>query len=738
MNKLHLTALAATISISFCSAQNKLDLRTKSILAKSSIPETVSDEIASPLSKTTDGTTVLRTVISINDDSAIAELEALGAEISNVIGNVVTCSIPLDRVEQAGEIESIKSITPALKGRILNDKAREMTDVDAVHAGTGLDKAYRGNGVIVGLFDTGLDPNHINFYNSDQTESRVSRVWRYTTNVNTGQMSVSTYDNSSDAKKVSVFETDDPSETHGTHVLGIAAGAYSKGTADYSGMAPDAELAISCGTGYFDEILNGVENIINYAESQGKPCVVNISFGQNIGHHDGTSPFNVALDELAEKVPICISAGNEGDLDIVVKKTLSADDTEMKTFLVPYDGFTQYYAGSYNAQAYGYVEVIGPDETPFTVEVGLYSTIENKIIYRLAAGSGTFNYVGGRYANVDHETNADFTDAYTSASYFGASSAVSPDNNRFYSYVEFELVNKTSSPTVYPVIIVTGTAGNTYEMYSDNITLFSSLGLEDFDAPTRDGTINDMACGKNTIAVGGYCSKISNPPYGGGIVGDVMDYSSWGTLTDGRQLPHICTPGKALVSSMSRYYTSDSYYDPQVMTVTFNDDTYDWTLMEGTSMASPVMAGVAALWLEADPTLTPSEILEIAQETASKDSYVTNGTVAGSPVQWGAGKLEALEGLKEILRRNAGIGSIIVDNEKSPFLINLVETDIYEIFCADSGEMTASIVDMSGRTVASTSGTDTITLDASGCVSGIYLLNVRNAGASETRKIVVR
>ena len=40
-------------------------------------------------------------------------------------------------------------------------------------------------------------------------------------------------------------------------------------------------------------------------------------------------------------------------------------------------------------------------------------------------------------------------------------------------------------------------------------------------------------------------------------------------------------------------------------------------------MATPVVAGAIALWLEANPSLTVKDVVRIIQQTARKDKYVT-------------------------------------------------------------------------------------------------------------------
>ena len=88
-------------------------------------------------------------------------------------------------------------------------------------------------------------------------------------------------------------------------------------------------------------------------------------------------------------------------------------------------------------------------------------------------------------------------------------------------------------------------------------------------------------------------------------------------------------------------------------TDTYKGKEYSFCAMKGTSQASPYMAGVAALWLEANPNLTHEEIKEIARKTANNDSYCEEGNYfADQGKQAGAGKINALAGLEYILNAN--------------------------------------------------------------------------------------
>lgn len=740
MKKIFITLSALAVAMAGI-AQEKLDMRARALLSRR--PQTELSAPASPRMAlnnndavtVTDGVRMVTVGVVVNSDDAVSQLEARGADVSLRIGDYVYCSIPVDSLESAAEITDVRSISLQQKRRLLNNLARTATNVDAVHAGTDLPSQYTGEGVIIGIFDGGFDANHINFYDAAQSASRVDRLWKFTTNESTGKTTSRTYTNST----VGSFTTDDTDETHGTHVLGIATGAYAKGSTDYSGMAPGARIAISCGQGYDEEILQGVNNIIDYAEQQGKPCVINMSLGTNLGHHDGTDVFNKAIDRLAERAPICIAAGNEGDLDIAIKKTLTSGDLEMKTFLIPNSSLQGIDS---NYQAVGDVEILGEDNSEFDVTIGIYSTTSRKLVYTLDAVAGTWKYVAGADSEYSGVTDSTFDTAFDAESYFGVIKGISSDNNRYIAYVSFNLYKNSSSTRYLPAIIVKGKAGKRYEMYGDGIyTDFTSRNVAGWDDPTGDGTINDMACGKNTIIVGGYATRNSSP-YSGQTVGDVLDYSSWGTLADGRNLPHICTPGQALISSFSKYYVEnsnyyDSYSEPKKATVTANGRKHYWSHMGGTSMATPVMTGVAALWLQANPNLTPAQIREIAVQTAVTDSYVTSGKTAASPVQWGAGKLDALEGLKMALSL-ASVDDILADGNDN-IIITSLAGNVFDIFGASEPSMNIYLTSMSGvRVLNAVSNGDRYTLDASSVQPGIYVLTVGGTHSTISRKVVIR
>ena len=111
---------------------------------------------------------------------------------------------------------------------------------------------------------------------------------------------------------------------HGTAVAGIAAGKSAGGL--YTGAAPEAELIVvklgmpensgraEEGFPRPTEILRGVTYALRKAQQLNMPLVINLSFGNSYGSHDGSSLLERFLDNASEigKTVICVGSGNEG------------------------------------------------------------------------------------------------------------------------------------------------------------------------------------------------------------------------------------------------------------------------------------------------------------------------------------------------------------------------------------------------------------------------------------------
>lgn len=102
---------------------------------------------------------------------------------------------------------------------------------------------------------------------------------------------------------------------HGTAVAGIAASSV-------EGVAPESSLLIvklglpdEDGFPRTTEIMRGVTYAVRKAQELGMPLVINLSFGNSYGAHDGSSLLERFLDNASEigRTTICVGSGNEGN-----------------------------------------------------------------------------------------------------------------------------------------------------------------------------------------------------------------------------------------------------------------------------------------------------------------------------------------------------------------------------------------------------------------------------------------
>jgi subtilisin family serine protease len=137
-------------------------------------------------------------------------------------------------------------------------------------------------------------------------------------------------------------------------------------------------------------------------------------------------------------------------------------------------------------------------------------------------------------------------------------------------------------------------------------------------------------------------------------LGTIADFSSIGPTRDGRIKPDVVAPGVNIISAGSSFHEY-SYGEQMVTSTVFQHKTYPWCVMSGTSMATPCVAGIVALWLQANPQLTPEGVKEIIKATSKKPEesmeYPNN--------TYGYGLIDAYAGIKMILKDVTGIENVV-------------------------------------------------------------------------------
>ncbi len=589
--------------------------------------------------KAINGVETMDCFILLNGKST-AQLKALGVTITGEFDDVVTALVPINKVEQVANLDIVKQIAIAQIAQAYTDQAKNVTKAYQAWNGTsnGLPQNYRGTGVVIGVIDTGMDFNHRFFYDSSGN-TRVKAVYLpNATSANggtapqVGTTTLSGYHYTTPAQ-IAALTTDYNAESHGTHTTGCAGGSQ---VGNYAGMAPDCDL-VMCGLGdnlSQTAIVNSAKYIANYAKSVGKPCVISISLGSNMGPHDGSSYICRAYDQVATQygAVILLSSGNEGDAYGYAKKTLSSESDAFAIIHESSTGAANVGGSSYYGSAY--MDIWGRTSDQLKLKVLVVNRSTGAIVYTSdeITGSTTLNNF---------------------SSYFNSSSNVeisfSSSNNRKNIFIHPSMSGAKNS-NYRLAYIVTSAAGNTIDAWCEGgsasrIGISGNISGYTLSLGQQDGTMSDDICGSKTISVGAMASRTSYNGYYN--TNDVAYFSSFGTDVKGIDHPFITAPGHVVISSLNGYDSYNSQYGTSY-SVSYNGRTHKWGEMSGTSMSTPIAAGVVALYLQANPELDVNGVKDAIANTST--AYV-NPT--SPPKQRGYGIINALSGISYILQQSA-------------------------------------------------------------------------------------
>jgi subtilisin family serine protease len=204
---------------------------------------------------------------------------------------------------------------------LLDDSARVMHHVDEVHAGLfPLPEGYTGKDVIIGVVDAGLDHNHPDFIDENGVK-RLIRYWDHAVANPTNPPHPYNYGQLWSRQEIlngSITSTE-TTVSHGTTVTGIAAG-NGLGNGRNKGFAPDCDIiAVKSDfslPNWTLTIADACDFIFKVADTLGKSAVVNLSLGTYLGSHDAKDPAGQAIDAMLDAKPgriVVCAAGNSGN-----------------------------------------------------------------------------------------------------------------------------------------------------------------------------------------------------------------------------------------------------------------------------------------------------------------------------------------------------------------------------------------------------------------------------------------
>ena len=165
----------------------------------------------------------------------------------------------------------------------------------------------QGEGVLVGFIDTGIDYTHPAFRNEDGS-TRIDYIY----DLSAGRKIYSKEDIDNALKASDPYSVVPSYDTveHGTHVAGIAC-AGGNINPEYYGVAPKSSIAMVKSTrGSFalsSNIMRGLKFLVDAGKRLNKPLVVNISLSTNDGAHNGTSLLEQYISTIATLERITIA-----------------------------------------------------------------------------------------------------------------------------------------------------------------------------------------------------------------------------------------------------------------------------------------------------------------------------------------------------------------------------------------------------------------------------------------------
>jgi minor extracellular serine protease Vpr len=641
---------------------------------------------------------LISVIIKCTDSHAVAdEITRSGYHATVINSTIVTARVPSSYVSTLSAESKVSFIQAARQMFGKTVDARAATGVDKIQSGEGLETPYTGKGVIVGVIDQGFEFRHIGFLNKN-SQPRVVAVWNRK-GYSKGTDSAPTTDIPANGDGINI-------EGHATHVTNIAAGSKIAENS-YYGMAPEADIIMIPSEFDESEIVEDVKYINDFAAKKGEPWVINMSFGTQLGAHDGTSYFGQAVDSLITSGvghQICVAASNEGASKIHASHVFTSDKDTVSVLVSP-----GYYGSLLNIWCQSTDSMSHLKIRPFIYSDGV-KNYEDSAFW--------VNCRGDQIAPFNRKQNCMI---YVSSSY-GSYISLGAD--------------------------IIGNAGTSFHAWTN------AYYGEFVDSPSAGYisgdhlySINEMAADiTHCVTVGAY---VTNDTYtntsgstlngGFGTLGSLCSFSCSGPALGSVPKPTVTAPGSVIKSAVSKYGVgfekSGSYI---VQDVKRGIKHFYYGAMSGTSMATPVVTGIVALWLQANPNLTAEQISDIMRTTAKHDSFTGNDEWNSS---WGYGKIDAYEGLKAALKlidptdvKEYTLSSPVTlskDNDEWRILFNTAETS------AD-----ISVSDIAGVTVlshhiANAACGQEEKVSFSSMKHGVYIIRISTPHGTIVRKVII-
>lgn len=516
---------------------------------------------------------------------------------------------------------------------LLNDSMRANHQINEVHDGIGLSSTFKGKDIIIGFVDTGIEINHPDFKDTNG-KTRILRIWDQSVTTG-GTLSSYGYGIVWDSTQINAGQcTSFDAGGHGSTVSGASSG-NGNATNYNQGVAPESDI-IMIKTNFnlpnwTLTVADACEYVFKVADSLGKKAVVNLSVGTYLGSHDGTDPASVRIENLLDEkdgrivVSACGNSGNFGNYHCQGNVTNDTtfvwfQNNPSSSFGANKIFFDLYSNSSESAYSYAF-KAISPSNG--------YST-QATLNYRPAMGSlGTPIFDTLRNSNGDRIATLEI---YTEI-----------EDDNFHMQVLFSNIDSTN----YLYGLYTLGSGK-YDLWSGSGLGYNKIievlpsssvipSIIHYQLPDANQTIvSSWNCSPKVVSVGNTRNRSGFPTYAGGYyspsdvtpVGKLSPNSSKGPNRLNLIKPDITASGDVMLSVAPIVLLQN----PSNFT---RMDVGGWHIGNGgTSMASPVVAGVAALYLERCSKGNYAEYIDLLKTKSTSNAFT--GTLPNNAYGYGS------------------------------------------------------------------------------------------------------
>ncbi|WP_300688688.1 S8 family peptidase [Chryseobacterium sp.] len=555
------------------------------------------------------------------------KLKSDGFLVQSQLPSFSTALVSIDDIERLMKLPYVTSVMAPSFDELHNDVSRAQSGASLLQDGVFNNTAYNGTGILVGVYDTGIDWKHPDFRKADdQTKSRIVSIWDQTLTAQGGETTPTGFATGVEYTRAQIedeldgtptgFVRENDTNGHGTHVSGTAAG-NGAAFADkrHKGFSSEADIVfVKGGNGSFPttNTINALTYFKNVATALNKPIVVNMSIGGQGSAHDGTASHEVAVDNFTSSGPgrvVVISAGNDYGTNLHRKGTIEPNAAQTYSFTVASDTST--------ASVFSFL-MYANNDTAVTAKL---TTPDGQQYTQNISTTTAHSILGGGFTA-------------TMYNYWSA------DNNK--RYVQL-VVSRVSGSTVnsqgnYTLEITNNGAQQITThgwLYSQGVTTTLQNGDNEYIVGTPGNA-------SSAITVASYMGRAS---WYSGTSGyftltpqeSISSFSSQGPRADGFQKPDITASGQNVISSRS------GNSSPGATDIIAGTNYY--VKNQGTSMSSPGVAGAVGLLLQANPALTATQVKARLTSNARMDG--ATGTVPN--MRWGYGKLDIYKAVTDEL-----------------------------------------------------------------------------------------